>query len=104
MVSIIMTVFLHSSDNEEPSILASNKFFIYGDTQPPKLELEKLIKAAGGHVATSFSNASIAVKGKIKLDPYTEEEDAKTPIVGSEYVLDCISKWSLLNTDKYTKE
>ncbi len=61
---------------KDKKVFAGMSFFVYGETQPPKKDLEKIITDAGGQL-TNATSAKIAIKGsKIKGDPFTDKTSA----------------------------
>jgi hypothetical protein len=90
---------IHSKDSSH-KLFEGKKFYLYGETEPPRADLEKLLGAMGGKITTA-SKADVILKGNVEPE---EEEDfsaSKIPIVKLDFIFESVAMYEPQKEKKF---
>ena len=77
---------------ENHKLLVNKKFYLFGEMEPSKAEIEKIVVSMGGKVTTA-EKADVVLRGVVEPE---EEQEFKAPVVKLEYLFDCIQEYAVL--------
>ncbi|KAK8811516.1 hypothetical protein WA158_003250 [Blastocystis sp. Blastoise] len=96
------TIIQKRNENNCGIFSAYGSFYCMPDTQPPTKDLDTIIRAADGSIASSKKNAEFLVCGQesrvtINFDSLDENQH----LIPESYILDCIASYELMDISKY---